>query len=199
MRLTWQIRRAQVEPLSFRNAAATAAWPGTVGRCRENPGGGSRVAVARGHPRPRFSRTIRAASCRRRTHRRCRAGCSSTSAGAKTAAAGAAPRRRGVPARHSASFRSSSREGVFRACATAREVRSVVAPFSIPPGGSTPTPGMPICLMTGAHNIKVGYLGLFHYDNQIEFLQPEGWSTGSLTGCPPSRPSLGWFDSQWRT
>jgi hypothetical protein len=55
--------------------------------------------------------------------------------------------------------------------------------------------------VTGAHNIKVGYLGLFHYDNQqSNFSNPEGLVYRFNNGVPNQLTELsGWFDSQWRT
>ena len=55
--------------------------------------------------------------------------------------------------------------------------------------------------VTGAHNIKVGYLGVFHYDNQqSNFSNPEGLVYRFNNGVPNQLTELsGWFDSQWRT
>ena len=55
--------------------------------------------------------------------------------------------------------------------------------------------------VTGSHNIKVGYHGLFHYDNQqSNFAIPEAVVYRFNNGVPNQVTQLsGMFDSQWRT
>ena len=55
--------------------------------------------------------------------------------------------------------------------------------------------------VTGSHNIKAGYHGLFHYDNQqSNFTIPEAVVYRFNNGIPNQVTQLsGMFDSQWRT
>jgi Carboxypeptidase regulatory-like domain len=58
-----------------------------------------------------------------------------------------------------------------------------------------------VSYVTGAHNIKAGYHGLFHYDNQqSNFAIPEAVVYRFNNGVPNQVTQLsGMFDSQWRT
>jgi hypothetical protein len=55
--------------------------------------------------------------------------------------------------------------------------------------------------VTGAHNVKVGYHGLFHFDDQqSNFATAEGLVYRFTNGVPNQLTELsGWFDSEWRT
>jgi hypothetical protein len=55
--------------------------------------------------------------------------------------------------------------------------------------------------VTGAHNIKVGYNGLFHFDDQqSNFSNPQGLVYRFNNGVPNQLTQLsGAFDSEWRT
>jgi len=58
-----------------------------------------------------------------------------------------------------------------------------------------------VSYVTGSHNIKAGYHGLFHYDNQqSNFAIPEAVVYRFNNGVPNQVTQLsGMFDSQWRT
>ena len=129
-----------------------------------------------------------------------RAGCCSSSATARTTTAGAATRRRAT--RRATSSRCASRAARFPGLCYRAISTLCGGGFATSTGWiSANTWHANLSYVTGSHNIKFGYNGLYDYDNQdSNFANSQGLVYQFNNGVPNQFWELsGQFKSQWRT